>query len=78
MNYGDVLLRLGRGEEALAQYNTALKYDKNNADIYYNLGVVYLESKKHQEAMNLFNNALRINPNHQVLRLKILNSCDTF
>lgn len=66
MNYGEVLLRLERHEEAIKQYTTALHYDSRNADLHYNLGVVYLDLKQHQQAMNHFNNALNIDPNHKV------------
>lgn len=65
INDGDVLLRMGKKEEALKQYKTALLYD-NNADIYYNLGVVYLDVKQTQQAMIHFNKALAINPHHWV------------
>ncbi|XP_006818380.1 protein O-mannosyl-transferase TMTC3-like [Saccoglossus kowalevskii] len=40
INRGDVLLKLNRSDDAVDNYMTALKYEKDNADIYYNLGVV--------------------------------------
>ncbi|XP_067950697.1 protein O-mannosyl-transferase Tmtc3-like [Watersipora subatra] len=65
MNYGDILMRTGRKDEAKRLYISALRYDNFNPDIYYNLGVVFLESKKHEEAMEQFAKALSINPTHE-------------
>ena len=51
INRGDVLMRLGRPRDAQAQYETALQYEPDNADIYYNLGVVHLEQSLQQTAL---------------------------
>ena len=75
MNYGEVLLRLKRHEEAIKQYMIALQYDKSNADLHYNLGVVYLDLQQHQRAMNHFNDALHIAPDHKVKYIGCLRSC---
>lgn len=37
LNRGDILLRMNRSNEALAQYQTALRFEPNNADILYNV-----------------------------------------
>lgn len=39
INRGDVLLRLNRTQDAQDSYRTALRYDDNNPDIYYNVSV---------------------------------------
>ena len=78
MNYGEVLLRLKRHEEAIKQYMTALQYDKSNADLHYNLGVVYLDLQQHQRAMNHFNDALHIAPDHKVKYIGRSRSCHEF
>lgn len=37
INRGDILMKLNRPKEAEETYLTALKYDNENADIYYNV-----------------------------------------
>ena len=37
INRGDILMKLNRPKEAEDTYLTALKYDNENADIYYNV-----------------------------------------
>ena len=66
MNYGEFLLRYEQTEKAIEQYQLALHYDRHNADIYYNLGVVSLDSKDPEKALNYFNLALNIDPKHKV------------
>ncbi|XP_050391330.1 protein O-mannosyl-transferase TMTC3 isoform X1 [Patella vulgata] len=64
INRGDVLVKLGRIEEAIKVYEAALKHDPENADLYYNIGVVYLENKNIKMAHEYFTKALQQNPNH--------------
>ncbi|XP_046581370.1 protein O-mannosyl-transferase TMTC3-like isoform X2 [Haliotis rubra] len=64
INRGDVLVKLGKREEALQVYQQALKVDDDNADIYYNLGVVSLELKRFNDAQKYFEAALVHNPDH--------------
>lgn len=66
MNYGEFLLQLGRSADALTIYKEAGRHTANNADLYYNMAVVYLEMKQFQEALNNFNKALSIIPHHAV------------
>ena len=44
INRGDVLIRLNRTREAQRTYETALFYDNDNPDIYYNVSVLFEES----------------------------------
>ena len=53
INRGDVMMRLGRPRDAQAQYETALQYEPDNADLYYNLGVVHLGLDEQQVALKL-------------------------
>jgi len=53
-----------RLEEAKSVYQTALKYDFTNADIYYNIGVVNIELGLNEEAQEEFVKALHVDPNH--------------
>jgi tetratricopeptide (TPR) repeat protein len=53
-----------RLEEAKSVYQTALKYDFTNADIYYNIGVVNIELGLTEDALDEFIKALQVDPNH--------------
>ncbi|XP_037032367.1 protein O-mannosyl-transferase Tmtc3 [Bradysia coprophila] len=65
INRGDVLIKLNRTKEAQDVFELALRYDKDNPDIHYNLGVVHLEQGKPTEALTSFNRALEIHPMHE-------------
>jgi len=51
-------MKLNRTAQAQEVYEQALLYDSENADIYYNLGVVFLEQGKSQQAHVYFNKAI--------------------
>ncbi|XP_053388368.1 protein O-mannosyl-transferase Tmtc3-like, partial [Mercenaria mercenaria] len=40
INRGDIYMKMGRQKDALSMYEEALKYEPQNADAHYNLGVV--------------------------------------
>ena len=42
-----------------------MKYDPDNADIYYNLGVVLVEMNSKTEAIQYFEKALKLEPDHK-------------
>ncbi|ESN89866.1 hypothetical protein HELRODRAFT_116733 [Helobdella robusta] len=65
INRGDVLMRLGRVDEARSQYVEALKHEPNNPDLYYNLGVVSIEMNQTDEAYSYFDRALLYDPDHK-------------
>jgi tetratricopeptide (TPR) repeat protein len=48
--YGTYLTRVGKQREALEQLEVALKLDQGNANIHYNLGLVYLDLKDYPKA----------------------------
>ncbi|UYV70810.1 TMTC3 [Cordylochernes scorpioides] len=54
-----------RTREAQNVYERALQFDKVNPDIYYNLGVVFLEQGKAAQALQYFDKALKLNPQHE-------------
>lgn len=64
INRGDVLIKLGKPEEALQVYEKALSFEPDNADLHYNLGVVYIELGHPQRALNRFSQALAADPDH--------------
>jgi tetratricopeptide (TPR) repeat protein len=64
---GDALVGLGRIREAQAQYDTAARYDNSCAGAYYNrFGNVLARTNYHQEAMEAFARALKIEPGNPV------------
>lgn len=52
--------------EAIGKFKEASKIDENNAEIYYNLGVVYESKNLPDEASQMYTKALELNPNHQL------------
>ncbi|HEY0078812.1 MAG TPA: M1 family aminopeptidase, partial [Pyrinomonadaceae bacterium] len=52
------LFREGQYLEAQRQFEEALKLDKSNSWVYYNLGLLYLEQRNYQQALDNFQAAL--------------------
>lgn len=52
--------------KAKEAYLKALELDRNNADLWYNLAIVYIELKEPNEALKNFNRALELNPKHKL------------
>lgn len=52
MLYGNYLLKLkGRSEDALEQYQEAVRLEPDNANINYNIGLLYLKRKNYEESV---------------------------
>lgn len=64
LNLGVAYDRAGRLDEALREYDAALKLDPNNVETYNNLGVIFGRQGRLQEAMEQFEKALRLQPDH--------------
>ena len=62
VNYGNVLVQLGRRPEALAQYDQALKQKKNFFEALFNRGNLFLETGRAQEALADFEQVVAIRP----------------
>jgi tetratricopeptide (TPR) repeat protein len=60
-NLGLALAGEGRTDEAIEEYNAALRTERN-AEAYYNLGVALSNKGFHPEAIASFENALKVNP----------------
>lgn len=58
----------GQHEKAINMYAKALELDKNNADIWTDLGVMYRRTKQPQKAIEAFDKAIKINPKHEISR----------
>uniref|UniRef100_A0ACB8FNP1 Transmembrane and TPR repeat-containing protein 3 n=2 Tax=Sphaerodactylus townsendi TaxID=933632 RepID=A0ACB8FNP1_9SAUR len=63
---GELLLKMNKPMQAKEAYLRALELDRSNADLWYNLAIVYIELKDPTEALNNFNRALELNPNHKL------------
>lgn len=64
---GDALIGLDRIEEARSEYNTAAHYDHSGAGAYFNrFGNILARTNHHQEAIEAFERALKIEPNNPV------------
>ncbi|HUI06608.1 MAG TPA: tetratricopeptide repeat protein [Verrucomicrobiae bacterium] len=61
-NLGDALLRAGRVQEAVAQYEQAVRIQPDYAAAHNNLGFALMELGQVQDAIRHFQQALRINP----------------
>jgi tetratricopeptide (TPR) repeat protein len=59
------LARLGKMEEAIGYYEKALKIDRDNAVTHNNLGLALTDAGRDREAMEHFQEALKINPNYE-------------
>ncbi|XP_043943799.1 protein O-mannosyl-transferase TMTC3 [Protopterus annectens] len=63
---GELLLKMNRPTEAKEAYLKALELDNTNADLWYNLAIVYIELRQPNEALKNFNQALQLNPKHKL------------
>lgn len=60
------MLKMNRPLEAKEAYIKALELDEANADLWYNLAIVYIELKDPNEALKNFNQALELNRRHKL------------
>ncbi|OXB73559.1 UNVERIFIED_CONTAM: hypothetical protein H355_006568 [Colinus virginianus] len=63
---GELLLKMNKPLKAKEAYLRALELDRTNADLWYNLAIVYIELKDPTEALKNFNQALELNPMHKL------------
>ncbi|NWT82310.1 TMTC3 protein, partial [Lanius ludovicianus] len=63
---GELLLKMNKPLKAKEAYLRALELDGTNADLWYNLAIVYIELKDPTEALKNFNRALELNPTHKL------------
>jgi tetratricopeptide (TPR) repeat protein len=67
VNYGVMLAKLGRPDEALAQFKAVL----SPADAYYNLGAVYERTGKKEAAREQYTKALAVDPSFADAQVKL-------
>jgi len=61
-NLGHTMFQQGRTEEAVAQFDQALRIHPDQAEAHYNLGVALAQQGRAQEAIAEYREALRIDP----------------
>ena len=64
-NMGIALFNLGRTEEALSSYEFAARLNTNDADVYYNIGLVNYRLGNLISAKRAFARAIELNPEHE-------------
>ena len=62
--YGDLLMEDEKFKEASNAYIQAIKYNEENADLYYNLGIAYSRMNEFPLAKKCFEKAIEINSNY--------------
>ena len=61
-NLGIILKRQGLYEEAIGEYEKAIKEDPNYSSPYFNLGLLYMERGENKKAIEYLNKAIQANP----------------
>jgi tetratricopeptide (TPR) repeat protein len=59
---GEALVRSGKNQEALAEFNRAITLDPNNEEALYNRGLLYQSDQQHQSAIDDFTAANGLTP----------------
>ncbi len=70
-NMGYLLFQDGRKKEALDWYLKAAKYDRKDPNLYYNIGSIYEELKRHELAENYLRLAIDLNKDDIGGRLRL-------
>ncbi len=67
-NLGNIYINKNMVNEAVKEYELAVKYNPGLADLHYNLGVAYLKLNKLAEAKNCWLKTLELKPDHKGAR----------
>lgn len=70
-NLGNALIRNGKPQDAMAEYQAAAKYEKDKkrlSDIYHNMGVLLQASKEYAHAVECYKESLRNDPSNDETR----------
>jgi len=63
-NLGVICYRLGQPQQAIDNFNQAIRLTPDYAAAYYNLGIIYYALGQQQRAIENYDKAIRIMPNH--------------
>lgn len=70
-NLGNALIRQGKPQDAMAEYQAAARYEKDKkrlSDIYHNMGVLFQASKEYAYAVECYKESLRNDPSNDETR----------
>ncbi len=67
-NMGNTYLKLGRYQEAIIEYQTALRLRPDDPEALYKLGVIYNLQKRFEDAVREWTAALSINPDYELAK----------
>lgn len=70
-NLGNALMFQNKAEDAMKEYDTATKFEKNKlrlSQIYHNMGVLLQSAKQYDKALGCYQNSLRNNPQNNETR----------
>jgi tetratricopeptide (TPR) repeat protein len=73
-NLGNALLKIGKVDEAIAEYQRGIKIQPNLARSHDNLGLAFLQKGELNEAISSFQRACEINPNDAEARADLGNA----
>lgn len=65
---GNLYYRQGLYKESEFFYKKALEIDEKNPDLYYSIGTLYLETKRRNEAIKMFREAIKIDNSYKPAR----------
>jgi tetratricopeptide (TPR) repeat protein len=64
LDYANLLADMGKSQEAVTSYKEYLEYKPNDANAYYNLGVVYQKNSQYLDAIDSYKKALTNEPSN--------------
>lgn len=70
-NLGNALMYQNKAEDALKEYDTATKFERNKirlSKIYHNMGVLLQSAKQYDKALSFYQHSLRNNPTYDETR----------
>ena len=70
---GDLYLETGNVEQALQTYREALHFDRQNAELYHKLSLIYADQEEYEEAKRMNEKALSLRPDFtEAQRLQVM------
>ncbi|MCL2799024.1 MAG: tetratricopeptide repeat protein [Endomicrobia bacterium] len=71
MEMGKFYFLNNKYDEAVAEFKKVLELNTNNAEAYYNIGLINETSNNTDEAKKMYSKALSINPDYKTAREKL-------
>jgi protein O-GlcNAc transferase len=74
IDFGDILQKQGKLEEAISFYREALDLNPNHAQVYNNLGNIFQQKGELNKAIEYYHQALKIKPNYALVHNNLGNA----